>query len=250
MNNPLPVSCCLVPAQALPAACRTALAGAVSALPEQFLFFPLPDGGLWLGRAGQQLIRLQLSADGPLQLQCLHQRDILCLSCTKKLLQEDCCIYYRSRDGVQCLTLPLSQLRRDLVILLLLAVLQPQGETGTAFLPVPPAGAGELQELCSYAPAAAALGRQTGSWSWWRIEEKGFPFRKKGRGSAALYCELEHGSIVVARRNTQVVTWYLLSGRSCLLSCLEHGTMTLRIHTGHQILGEIPHLKAESMVSA
>lgn len=32
MNNPLPASCCLVPARALPAACRTAFAGAVSFL--------------------------------------------------------------------------------------------------------------------------------------------------------------------------------------------------------------------------
>lgn len=108
----------------------------------------------------------------------------------------------------------------------------------------------ELQELCSYAPAAAVFGRQIGSWNWWRIDEKGFPFRKKGHGSAALYCEMEHGFIVVARRNTEVATWYLPSGRSCLLSCLEHGTMTLRIRTGQQVLGEIPHLKAESMVSA
>ena len=98
--------------------------------------------------------------------------------------------------------------------------------------------------------AAAVFGRQIGSWNWWRIDEKGFPFRKKGHGSAALYCEMEHGSIVVARRNTEVATWYLPSGRSCLLSCLEHGTMTLRIRTGQQVLGEIPHLKAESMVSA
>lgn len=73
---------------------------------------------------------------------------------------------------------------------------------------------------------------------------------KRGRGSAALYYKLERGSIVVAWRNTQIVTWYLPSDRCCLLSCLEHGTMTLRIHTGQQVLGEVPGLKAESMVSA
>ena len=55
---------------------------------------------------------------------------------------------------------------------------------------------------------------------------------------------------MVARRNTQIVTWYLPSDRCCLLSCLEYGTMTLRIHTGQQVLGEVPGLKAESMVSA
>ena len=249
MNNPLPASCCLVPAQALPAACRTALAGAVSVLPERFLFFPQPDGGTCLGRIGQQILYLQFSSSAPLQLQCLRQQDILCLCCTKQLLVEDCCVYYRSSSAVQCLTLPLSQMRRELVTQLLLTLLQPQGQRPAAILPVPSAF-GELQELCSYAPAAAAFGRQSGNWSWWRMEEKGFPFRKKGHGSAALYCELEHGSIVVARRNTEVATWYLPSGRSCLLSYLEHGTLTLRIHTGQQILGEIPHLKAESMVSA
>ena len=215
MNNPLPASCCLVPARALPAACRTALAGAASVLPERFLFFPQTDGGTWLGRIGQQILYLQFSSNASLQLQCLHQRDILCLCCAKKLL----------------------------------ALLQPQGQPTTAVLPMPSAF-GELQELCSYAPAAAVFGRQIGSWNWWRIDENGFPFRKKGHGSAALYCEMEHGSIVVARRNTEVATWYLPSGRSCLLSCLEHGTMTLCIRTGQQVLGEIPHLKAESMVSA
>lgn len=250
MSNPLPASCCLVPAQALPAACRTALAGAVSALPEQFLYFPQPDGGLLLGRTRQQLVYLQFAANAPVQLQCLHQRDILCLCCTKELLQEDCCIYYRHGGTVQCLALPLSQMRRELVTLLFLAVLQPQDEPAAASFPLPPTGTGEWQELCSYAPAATALGQQTGSWSWWRIEEKGFPFRKKGRGSAALYCELEHGAVLIARRNTQVVTWYLPSGRSCLVSRLEHGTMTLRIHTGQQVLGEVPNLKAESVVSA
>ena len=249
MNNPLPASCCLVPARALPAACRTALAGAASVLPERFLFFPQTDGGAWLGRIGQQILYLQFSSNASLQFRCLHQRDILCLCCAKKLLIEDCCIYYRSNSTVQCLTLPLSQMRRELVTLLLLALLQPQGQPTTAVLPMPSAF-GELQELCSYAPAAAVFGRQIGSWNWWRIDEKGFPFRKKGHGSAALYWELEHGSVVVARRNTEVATWYLPSGRSCLLSCLEHGTMTLRIRTGQQVLGEIPHLKAESMVSA
>ena len=80
--------------------------------------------------------------------------------------------------------------------------------------------------------------------------KKAFLFAKKRHGNAALYCEMEHGSIMVARRNTEVATWYLPNGRSCLLSCLEHGTMTLRIRTGQQVLGKIPHLKAESMVSA
>ena len=249
MNNPLPASCCLVPARALPAASRTALAGAASVLPERFLFFPQTDGGTWLGRIGQQILYLQFSSNASLQLQCLHQRDILCLYCAKKLLIEDCCVYYRSNSTVQCLTLPLSQMRHELVTLLLLALLQPQGQPTTAVLPMPSAF-GELQELCSYAPAAAVFGRQIGNWNWWRIDENGFPFRKKGHGSAALYCEMEHGSIVVARRNTEVATWYLPSGRSCLLSCLEHGTMTLCIRTGQQVLGEIPHLKAESMVSA
>ena len=60
MNNPLPASCCLVPARALPAACRTAFAGAVSVLPERFLFFPQTDGGTWLGRIGQQIFYQQL----------------------------------------------------------------------------------------------------------------------------------------------------------------------------------------------
>ena len=213
------------------------------------MFFPQPDGGTCLGRIGQQILYLQFSNSALLQLQCLHQQDILCLCCTKQLLVEDCCVYYRSSSAVQCLTFPLSQMRRELVTILLLTLLQPQGQLTTAIFPVPSAF-GELQELCSYAPAATAFGRQSGNWNWWRMEEKGFPFRKKGHGSAALYCELEHGSIVVARRNTEVATWYLPSGRSCLLSCLEHGTLTLRIHTGQQILGEIPHLKAESMVSA
>lgn len=213
------------------------------------MFFPQPEGGTCLGRIRQQILYLQFSGSAPLQLQCLRQQDILCLCCTKQLLVEDCCVYYRSSSAVQRLTFPLSQMRRELVTQLLLTLLQPQGQRPAAVLPVPSAF-GELQELCSYAPAAAAFGRQSGNWNWWRMEEKGFPFRKKGHGSAALYCELEHGSIVVARRNTEVATWYLPSGRSCLLSCLEHGTLTLRIHTGQQILGEIPHLKAESMVSA
>ena len=249
MNNALPASCCLISAQALPPACRTALPGAGPVLPEQFLFFPQADRGTWLGRLGQQIVYLQLVGDAPLQLHCLHQQDILCLCCTKKLLIEDCCIYYRTGGAVQSLTLPLSQMRRELVTLLLLALLQPQGQMTATVAPMPVA-AGEFQELCSYAPAATAFGQHTGSWNLWRIEEKGFPFRKKGRGSAALYYKLERGSIVVARRNTQIVTWYLPSDRCCLLSCLEHGTMTLRIHTGQQVLGEVPGLKAESMVSA
>lgn len=148
-------------------------------LPERFLFFPQTDGGTWLGRIGQQILYLQFSSNASLQLQCLHQRDILCLCCAKKLLIEDCCVYYRSNSTVQCLTLPLSQMRRELVTLLLLALLQPQGQPTTAVLPMPSAF-GELQELCSYAPAAAVFGRQIGSWNWWRIDEKGFPFRKKG----------------------------------------------------------------------
>lgn len=98
MNNPLPASCCLVPARALPAACRTAFAGAVSVLPERFLFFPQTDGGTWLGRIGQQILYLQFSSNASLQLQCLHQRDILCLCCAKKLLIEDCCVYYRQQQ--------------------------------------------------------------------------------------------------------------------------------------------------------
>lgn len=250
MNNFLPASCGLVSARTLPAECRTALAGAVSVLPEKFLYFSLPDGGAWLGRTGSQLLYLQFSADMPMQLHCLPLQDILCLCCTKKLLEENCCIYYRLYGSVRHLTLPLSQMRRELIIQLLFALLRPPEDVTSMLSSAPPTGTDELQELYSYAPAAAALGQQTSRWNLWRIEEKGFPFRKKGHGSAALYWELEHGSVVVARRNTQVVTWYLPSGRSSLLSCPEHGTLTLRIRTEQQILGEIPHLKTESMISA